>query len=163
LHRHDPPCQRLLAQIEPECQNPAMQRAPRSYPRRSLATVTSWFRRRFRNPLRRRRPSCLRPLQRLPPRRRPARPLALHRPRPPRCPPPAGGPPLRPPSLRAPLRLRVEGLSRLAVRSRQLFLRRGDLTHVVAPQRLSCPLDGGIQTRPHVGRELVAPLLHVLL
>src|SRR5689334_4455402 len=59
--------------------------------------------------------------------------------------------------------LLVEALARLAEDAGELLLRRADLAHVVAAERLARPLDGRVDLRLRVGRDLVAPLLHVLL
>src|SRR5687768_12883372 len=57
------------------------------------------------------------------------------------------------------LRLRVEALPRLAEGARELLLRRADLVHVVALERLPGPLDAGVEPRLEVGGQLVRPLL----
>src|SRR3954468_20602040 len=61
------------------------------------------------------------------------------------------------------LRLRVESLPRLAVCAVEFLLRGTNLVHVVAAERLPRPLDRRLELRLRLGREPIAPILHVLL
>src|SRR5690242_14656016 len=59
--------------------------------------------------------------------------------------------------------LGIERLPGLAVRLAQLLLRGANLVRIVATNRLARTLDSRIQLRLHLGRQLVGPLLGVLL
>src|SRR6185312_2999315 len=60
------------------------------------------------------------------------------------------------------LSLCIQRLARLAVSTRQLLVRRLDLVHVLATQRLPCALHGTLELGLEVRRQTVRPLLGIL-
>src|SRR6185312_4333525 len=60
------------------------------------------------------------------------------------------------------LSLCIQRLARLAVSTRQFLVRRLDLVHVLATQRLPCALHGTLELGLEVRRQTVRPLLGIL-